>query len=155
MPPSNRFTPPGEFKAKVRWNRLARVSLTPELQSIGVFASSGTLVTRHDESDHSVNDAYYDESDRTASCKEDDVRISRITAVDVAELASALILWSKEVATRHVNIKSHDGSTYRLDFFAEEDLVSTLYNARLIDIVERPVEVSSSSRRIHSFLQGM
>lgn len=155
MPPHDRKKPRCELSAKVRWNRLARVSLAPELEAIGVFATAGTPVSREDERDNSVNDAYFDESDKKKESKEFDVRISLIKTNGIAELGKTLSLWLQESPSRHVSVRSYDGATYRIQFIADEDMISVLRSARLIDVVERPTEVESITKRINTFLLGM
>ena len=155
MPPYDRHKLRCELNAKIRWNRLARVSLSPELEAIGIFATSGTPVVRRDATDHSVNDPYFDDSDRGFETREFDVRISRIKTAGVPELGKALKLWLQESDARQITVRSYDGSTYGLQYIEAEDLVSTLQSARLIDVVERPAEVMSITKRINNYLLGL
>jgi hypothetical protein len=154
MPPYELYKPHCKLSAKIRWNRLARISLSGNFEAIGVYATSGTPVVRKDEDGYSSNDAYYDESDRGIGTNEFDVRISRIQTAEVAELANVLRLWCNESASRHVSIRSHNGATYRIELVKDEDLVSVLKNARLIDVVERQAKAGSLTKKINTFLLG-
>lgn len=152
----SRYNPRCKLSAKIRWNRLARLSLSSELEAIGIFATSGTPVAPKDEDDSLVNDAYYDPSDRgTTEANQFDVRISRIQTSGIAELANVLRLWANESSLRHINIRSYDGATYRIEFVEEDDLISTLKNARMIDALEQPAEINSVAKQINTFFLGV
>lgn len=152
MPPIDPFTARCELNTKIRWNRLARNSLAPEFESIGVFATPGTPLVQKYTAPRSVNDPYFDKSDQKFEGKDFDVRISRIKTNGIPELAQTLRHWLQDSPSRYIHIRSYNGATYRMQSVANDDLISTLKNARLIDVVERTAEPRTIVGKINNLL---